>query len=71
MKIVLDDKIHAFQLISSFIKSWETMVVSCSNSVLNIILTISQVTNSFLNEETIRKAFEPSKLQTIVLERGV
>jgi len=48
MKMTLDDEQQALLLLSSLQNSWETRVVSLSNSAPNDIVTMSQVTGSLL-----------------------
>lgn len=59
MKMVLDDELQALLLLSSLPDSWETLVVSLSNSATDGKLTMSQVTSSLLNEELRRKYRNP------------
>ena len=56
MKMSLDDELQALLLLSSLPESWETLVVSLSNSAPDGIVTMSQVTSSLLNEELRRKS---------------
>jgi hypothetical protein len=56
MKINLDDEVQALLLLSSLPDSWNTLVVSLSNSALDGKLTPDMVKNSMLNEEARRKA---------------
>jgi hypothetical protein len=56
MKMTLDDELQALLLLSSLPDSWETLVVSLSNSTPDGKLTIANVSSSLLNEETRRKA---------------
>ena len=55
MKINLDDEVQALLLLSSLPDSWNTLVVSLSNSALDGKLTPEMVKNSMLNEEARRK----------------
>ena len=55
MKLVIDDELQALLLLSSLPYSWETLVVSLSNSAPNGVLQLAMVKNSLLNEETRRK----------------
>ena len=50
MKVSLDDKLQTLLLLSSLPDSWETLVVSLSNSVSDRKVSISTVTNSLFNE---------------------
>ncbi|KAJ8476439.1 hypothetical protein OPV22_020166 [Ensete ventricosum] len=70
MKISLDDELQALLLLSSLPESWETLVVSLSNSAPDDIVTMSQVTNNLLNEELRRKNSATSHIdsQALVLE---
>ena len=52
MKITFDDELQALLLLSSLPESWETLVVTVSNSAPDGVVTMSQVTSSLLNEET-------------------
>ena len=54
MKITFDDELQALLLLSSLPESWETLVVTVSNSAPDGVVTMSQVTSSLLNEETRR-----------------
>ena len=55
MKMNIDDEMQASLLLSSLLDSWETLVVTVSNSTQNDIITMESVKDSLLNEETIRK----------------
>ncbi|CAN0846213.1 Retrovirus-related Pol polyprotein from transposon TNT 1-94 [Linum grandiflorum] len=55
MKLALDDEVQALLLLSSLPDSWETLVVSLSNSAPNGKLTMDIVKDSMLNEEARRK----------------
>ena len=55
MKLVIDDELQALLLLSSLLDSWETLVVSLSNSTPNGVLQLAMVKNSLLNEETRKK----------------
>ncbi|GFZ11293.1 heat shock protein 18.2 [Actinidia rufa] len=50
-----DDEMQALLLLSSLSESWETLVVSLSNSVPNGKLTTSMVMDALFNEEARRK----------------
>ena len=52
MKMNIDDEMQASLLLSSLLDSWETLVVIVSNSTLNGILTMENVKDSLLNEES-------------------
>ena len=52
MKMNIDDEMQASLLLSSLLDSWETLVVTVSNSTLNGILTMESVEDSLLNEES-------------------
>jgi hypothetical protein len=43
MNLVVDDKLQALLLLSSLLDSWETLVVSLSNSALNDVLQLAKV----------------------------
>ena len=68
MKLVLDDELQALLLLSSLPESWETLVVSLSNSAPDGALTLSQVKDSMFNEETRRKDMGSSSSQALVTE---
>ncbi|CAL9119146.1 unnamed protein product, partial [Musa textilis] len=67
MKISLDDELQALLLLSSLPESWETLVVSLSNSAPYGIVTMSQVTSSLLNEELRRKNSAASQIDSQAL----
>ena len=72
MNIGLNDELQALMLLSYLPESWETLVVTVSNSTPNRIVTMGQVTSSLLNEETRRKLAGSSHSETLVMkeERG-
>jgi hypothetical protein len=55
IKLALDDKVQALLVLSSLPDSWETLVVSFSNSAPNGVITIGMVKNNMFNEEARRK----------------
>ncbi|XP_016647234.1 PREDICTED: retrovirus-related Pol polyprotein from transposon TNT 1-94 [Prunus mume] len=55
MKMVLDDELQALVLLSSLPDSWDTLVVSLSNSAPQGVLTLDIVKDSMFNEEARRK----------------
>ena len=55
MKMNIDDEMQASLLLNSLPSSWDTLVVTISNSTPNEILTMESVKDSLLNEEAIRK----------------
>ena len=55
MKLVIDNELQDLLLLSSLLDSWETLVVSLSNSAPNGVLQLAMVKDSLLNEETRRK----------------
>jgi len=55
MKLVLDDEVQALLMLSSLPDSWETLVVSLSNSAPNCVMTMGMVKDSMFNEEARRK----------------
>ena len=70
MKLELDDEVHALLLLSSLPDSWETLVVSLSNSTPNGVITVNMVENSMFNEEVRRKELCISyNTETLVTER--
>ena len=68
MKITFDDELQALLLLSSLPESWETLVVTVSNSAPDGVVTMSQVTSSLLNEETRRKSSGSSHSEALVME---
>ena len=52
MKINFEDEVQALLLLSSMLDSWNTLVVSISNSAPDGKLTCEMVKNSMLNEES-------------------
>lgn len=68
MKLVLEDELQALLLLSSLPESWETLVVSLSNSAPDGQLTLSQVKDSMFNEETRRKDLGASSSEALVTE---
>ncbi|VFQ90233.1 unnamed protein product [Cuscuta campestris] len=60
MKLVLDDEFQALLLLSSLPESWETLVVSLSNSAPEGKLTMDVVKSSLLNEEARRRDLSSS-----------
>lgn len=55
MKMVLEDELQALLLLSSLPDSWDTLVVSLSNSAPQGVLTLDIVKDSMFNEESRRK----------------
>ena len=70
MKINIDDKMQALLLLSSLLDSWETLVVTVSNSTPNGILTMESVKDSLLNEEARRKEKGESSFGVLVQEKN-
>ena len=56
MKMKIEDELQALLLLSSFSDSWDTLVISLSNSAPNGKLTMDTVKDSLFNEEARRKA---------------
>ena len=65
----IDDEMQASLLLSSLHDSWETLVVSVSNSTPNGILTMKSVKDSLLNEEARRKEKGESYSEVLVHEK--
>ena len=55
MKMMVDDELQALLMLSSLPKSWDTLVVSVSNSAPDGKLTVEMVKDRMLNEESRRK----------------
>uniref|UniRef100_A0A3Q7IYR6 Retrovirus-related Pol polyprotein from transposon TNT 1-94-like beta-barrel domain-containing protein n=1 Tax=Solanum lycopersicum TaxID=4081 RepID=A0A3Q7IYR6_SOLLC len=68
MKIVLDDELQALFLLSSLPDSWETLVVSISNSALDGTLSLDVIKESMFNEELRRKEMGVDISQALVVE---
>ena len=67
MKMLMEDELQAHLLLSSLLDSWETLVVSLSNSAPDGVITMSQATSSLLNEDKRRKGTKESQTQTYAL----
>ncbi|GFZ11016.1 hypothetical protein Acr_22g0004140 [Actinidia rufa] len=66
-----DDEMQALLLLSSLLESWETLVVSLSNSAPNGKLTTSMVMDALFNEEARRREMgstDQSESQALVSE---
>ena len=50
MKLELDDEVQTLLLLSSLPDSWETLVVSLSNSASNGVITVNMVKDNMFNE---------------------
>uniref|UniRef100_A0A2N9J1S8 Integrase catalytic domain-containing protein n=1 Tax=Fagus sylvatica TaxID=28930 RepID=A0A2N9J1S8_FAGSY len=68
MNLVVDDELQALLLLSSLPDSWETLVVSLSNSAPNGVLQLAMVKDSLFNEETRRKDMGKDDAQALVTE---
>uniref|UniRef100_A0A2N9J8U9 Integrase catalytic domain-containing protein n=1 Tax=Fagus sylvatica TaxID=28930 RepID=A0A2N9J8U9_FAGSY len=68
MNLVVDDELQALLLLSSLLNSWETLVVSLSNSAPNGVLQLAMVKDSLFNEETRRKDMGKDDAQALVTE---
>ena len=55
VEMKIDDELQALLLLSSLPESWDTLVVTLSNSSLEGKLTMDIVADSLLNEEARRK----------------
>ena len=51
----IDDELQTFVLLSSLPKSWDTLIITLSNSVPDGKLSMDNVTDSLLNEESRQK----------------
>ena len=69
MKMNIDDEMQASLLLSSLPDSWETLIVTVSNSTPNGILTIESVKDSLMNEEVRRKEKGESSSKVLVHEK--
>jgi hypothetical protein len=68
MNLVVDDELQALLLLSSLPNSWETLVVSLSNSAQNGVLQLVMVNDSLFNEEIRRKDMGKDDAQALVTE---
>ena len=64
----LDDEMQACLLLGSLPDSWDTLVVSLSNSAPNGVVTMSMVKNRLLNEELRRRDIASTSSQALVTE---
>ena len=69
MKMNIDDEMQVSLLFSSILDSWETLVVTVSNSTPNEIPTMESVKDSLLNEEARRKEKGESSSRVFVHEK--
>ena len=68
MKLVIDDELQVLLLLSFLTASWETLVVSLSNSALNGVLQLAMIKDSLLNEEARRKDMGKDIAHALVTE---
>ena len=68
MKMVMDDEMQTSLLLCSLLDSWETFVVTISNSVPNGAFTIKLVKGDLFNEETRRKVYTTENAQAFITE---
>ena len=69
VELKLGDEEQALLLLSSLPDSWETLVVSLSNSAPNGKLTMSMVKDALFNEETRRKDIGSDQSHALVTEK--
>ena len=70
MKLELDDEVQTLLLLSSLPNSWETLVVSLSNSTPNGVITVNMVKYNMFNEKARRKELGiSSNTKALVTER--
>ncbi|KAL6572183.1 hypothetical protein OROMI_013141 [Orobanche minor] len=74
IKIFIDDEVVALLLLSSFLDSWDTLVVSINSSALDGALTLKMVKHYLLNEESKRKeqdrSFDTKAMIAENIDRG-
>jgi len=70
MNLELVNEMQALILLSSLPDSWETLVVSISNSTLNGKITLKKVKDSILNEEKRRKGTNTFESHALVKIEG-
>ncbi|CAL5440937.1 unnamed protein product [Camellia sinensis] len=68
IKMELEDEMQALLLLSSLPDSWETLVVSLSNSAPEGKLTMGMVTDALFNEEARKKEMEGEQSHALVTE---
>ncbi|VFQ74376.1 unnamed protein product [Cuscuta campestris] len=68
MKIVFDDELQALFILISLPHSWETLVVSISNSALDGVLSLDVTKESMFNEELRTKEMGVDISQALVVE---
>ncbi|KAK8695954.1 hypothetical protein V6N13_001096 [Hibiscus sabdariffa] len=69
MEMKIDDELQASLLLSSLPESWDTLVVTLSNSAPYGKLTTDTVSDSLMNEEARRKEQDlPRQLESNVVE---
>ena len=70
MKLELDDEVQTLLLLSSLPDSWETLVISLSNSAPNGVITVNMVKDNMFNEEAKRKELGiSSNTKALVIKR--
>ena len=72
MKMTVDDELQALLMLSSLPKSWDTLVVSVSNSAPDGKLTMDMVKDRMLNEESRRKdeGYTPDTEALVMQKQG-
>ncbi|KAM2660593.1 hypothetical protein EV2_022992 [Malus domestica] len=70
MNMTIEDELQALLILGSLPDSWETFMVSVSNSAPNGVFTLDNVKNSMLNEETRRKTSGIDGSQVFVTENS-
>lgn len=68
MKIIFGDELQALFLLSSLPDSWETLVVTISNSAPDGVLSLDVIKESMFNEEIRRKEIGVDNSQALVVE---
>ena len=67
VKMVMDDEMQESLLLCSLPDSWETFVVTISNSIPNGALSMEFVKGNLFNEDT-KKAYGTENAQTLIIE---
>jgi hypothetical protein len=70
MKLVLDDEVQSLFMLSSLPDSWETLVVSFSNSASNTVMTMVMVKDIMFNENARRKEQDISLIHRHLLQKS-
>ena len=68
MKMTLNDEMQTSLLLCSLLDSWETFVVTISNSIPNGALSMKLMKGNLFNKQTKRKTYDIRNAQTIIIK---